>query len=138
MACSVTRLGSSIEWAIRKRTCKLLYVLSAASNHKPGPLQELHVAQTVALREGLRDFIIPLRVDDTLAYSDINIQLARVNAIDFTAGWAIGLHTLLKKLQQDGVQKDARYSAASVASWWQSQFGSDIRVRGEPEEYLSN
>jgi len=142
--CDQTRLlggedfWADIEEAIRKHTCRLLYVLSAASNHKPGPLQELHVAQTVARREGLDDFVISLRVDDTLAHSDINIQLARINAIDFRAGWAIGLRTLLKKLQQDRVQKDARFSAESVASWWQSQFGSDIRVRSELEEYLSN
>jgi hypothetical protein len=74
----------------------------------------LHVAQTVARWEGLRDFIIPLRVDDALAYSDINIQLARINAIDFSAGWAIGLHTLLKKLRQDGVQKGAQLPAAGM------------------------
>ncbi len=117
-----------IERAIREHTCKLLYVLSAASNHKPGPLQELHVAQTVARLEGLREFIIPLRIDNTLAHSDTNIQLARINAIDFTAGWATGLHILLKKLQQDRVQKDARFSAALVASWWQSQFGIDNQL----------
>jgi hypothetical protein len=125
---------------IRKHACKLLYVLSAASNHKTGPLQKLHVAQTAARREGLRDFIMPLRVDETIAHSAINTQtqLARINAIDFTAGWAMGRPILLKKLQQDGVQKDARYSPASVASWWQSQFGSHLGVWSQPAECLSN
>jgi hypothetical protein len=137
--CDQTRLlggedfWADIEEVIRKHTCKLLYVLLAASNHKSGPLQKLHVAQTVARWEGLGDFFIPLRVDDTLAHSDINIQLARINAIDFTAGWAIGLRTLLNKLQQDMVQKDAQFSAASVASWWQSQFGSESVCVASPK-----
>jgi hypothetical protein len=59
--CDQTRLlggedfWADIEEVIRKHACKLLYDLSASSNHEPGPLQELHVAQTVARREGWRD-----------------------------------------------------------------------------------
>lgn len=90
---------------IRKHACKLLYVLSAASNHKTGPLQKLHVAQTVARREGLHDFVIPLRVDGTMAYSDIKIQLARINAIDFTAGWAIGLTPYSRTSSRTGFKR---------------------------------
>lgn len=142
--CDQTRLlggedfWADIEGAIRARACKLLYVLSSASNHKSGPLQELHVAQSVARRENFGDFVIPLRIDETLAHAETNIQLARINAIDFTAGWATGLRTLLKKLAEDNVQKDERFDARAVASWWRSQIGSTSSILDEPEEYLSN
>ena len=93
--CDLTRLlggedfWSDIEIAIRDGTAKFLYVLSRDSNQKDGPLQELSVALAAARQKGLRDFVIPLRIDD-LPYQDINIQLNRLNAIDFSGSWAVG------------------------------------------------
>lgn len=56
-----------IEDAIRTRTTKFLFVLSRASNGKPGALDELHLAKTVAKTignsEGVKDFVVPLRHD---------------------------------------------------------------------------
>ena len=109
--CDLTRLlggedfWSDIEVAIRDYTAKFLYVLSRHSNQKPGTLQELSVATSAARQRELKDFVIPLRVDD-LPYQDINIQLNRLNAIDFSSSWAAGLRKLVEKLELDGVRKD--------------------------------
>ena len=141
--CDLTRLlggedfWADIEDAIRSEAGKLVYVLSRYSNVKPGPLQELHLSLSVARAHGLRDFVIPLLVDD-LPHSDINIQLARINATDFSRGWAQGLRSLLEKLERDGVAKDARFSPDSVAAWWQMSRETDAKVIRTPEEYLSN
>ena len=141
--CDLTRLLGGedfwidIEDAIRSDAGKLIYVLSRASNVKPGPLQELHLGQSVARTHGLNDFVIPLLVDD-LPHSEINIQLARTNAIDFRLGWAQGLRSLLEKLARDGIPKDARYSPDSVAMWWQMARETDAKVIKRPDEYLSN
>ncbi len=121
--CDLTRLLGGedfwvdIEDVLRNHTTKFLFVLSRNSNQKTGPLQELYLAQSVARKFDLKDFIIPLRIDD-IPYGDINIQLNRLNAIDFHEGWAPGLGRILEKLELDGVQKDDRFSPDSVASWW--------------------
>ena len=41
---------------------KVLYVLSRTSNAKDGPLRELQLAQSIARKEKLKDFVIPLEV----------------------------------------------------------------------------
>lgn len=141
--CDLTRLlggedfWSDIESAIREGTSKFLYVLSQDSNHKPGPLQELNVALSVAKQRELRDFVIPLRID-SLPYQDINIQLSRLNAIDFSAGWASGLSRLIEKLEHDCVRKDPRFSPSSIASWWSRSGNPGQSVLQSPEEYVSN
>src|SRR5688500_16159554 len=67
----------SIEDVIRMRAAKVVYLLSRASNSKDGCLKELHMAQGVARKESLADFIVPLRIDD-VSHSDVNI---RVNSL---------------------------------------------------------
>ena len=141
--CDLTRLLGGedfwvdIEDAIRIEAGKLIYILSRASNAKQGPLQELHLGRSVARTHCLKDFVIPVLVDE-MPHSDINIQLARLNAIDFRQGWAQGLRSLLEKLERDGVAKDARFSPDSVAEWWQTSRETDAKVIRTPEEYLSN
>ena len=141
--CDLTRLlggedfWSDIEVAIRDYTAKFLYVLSRHSNQKPGTLQELSVATSVARQRELKDFVIPLRVDD-LPYQDINIQLNRLNAIDFSSSWAAGLRKLVEKLELDGVRKDPRFSPSSVADWWSGVDRPGQSVLHSPDEYSSN
>lgn len=126
-----------IEAAIRNRAVKVLYVLSRTSNTKPGVLKELALAQTVAKVNKFRDFVIPLKIDN-IPYADINIDIHRLNAIPFEASWAQGFQQLLLKLEQDGVQKDSRFTPDAVTKWWRTQFNADAGVVNEPEECLSN
>jgi hypothetical protein len=141
--CDLTKLlggedfWKDIEEAIRVRTAKFLYVLSRTSNTKIGPLQELQVAQNVAKDNKLQDFIIPLLIDD-LTPRQINIQLARINAVSFNHGWAKGLNTLLDKLMQDNIPKDDKFTPISIVSWWRQQFSANKGISSQPEEYLSN
>jgi hypothetical protein len=126
-----------IEKAIRTRTIKFLYVLSRSSNKKTGPLQELQVAQTVLRNEELKDFIIPLLIDD-LPHSEINIQLARLNAIPFGEGWHPGLMQLIAKLEKDAIEKDPALGPKAVSEWWRQERSSFIETVNTPEEYLTN
>jgi hypothetical protein len=126
-----------IEKTIRERALKFIYVLSKTSNIKTGPLKELSVAENVARDHSLKDFIIPLHID-TLPHREINIQLARLNAITFDRGWAQGLKGLLDKLEEESVPKNALFTPNTVTSWWREQFSANGGVRDEPEEHLSN
>ena len=141
--CDLTRLlGGEDFWAdiedvLRNRAVKFLFVLSRNSNRKTGTLQELYVAQSVARKYDLKDFIIPLRLDD-IPYGDINIQLSRLNAINFHEGWDSGLRRILEKLELDSVQKDDRFSPDSVASWWCMRGTPRMMLDDSPEEHFSN
>ena len=141
--CDLTKLlggedfWKDIEQAIRERTCKFLYVLSMSSNKKPGPLQELQVAQNVARDLELKDFVIPLLIDD-LPPREINIQLSRIIAIPYNMGWAKGLELLLDKLEKEKIQKSPRFNPEAVTSWWRNQFSAEQGIIDEPDEYLSN
>ena len=145
--CDLTKLlggedfWKDIQEAIRKRSIRFLFVLSRSSNTKEGTLQELACAKAVAaqVRSEIRDFIIALKLDD-LPYSEVDIEIQRLNHIPFTGSWASGLNQLLKKLADDNVPKDARFNPDSVSSWWrsQSEFSALQGVVDEPEVELSN
>lgn len=141
--CDLTKLlGGEVFWddieaVIRDRAAKVIYVLSRTSNVKDGPLRELHLSQSLARREKLPDFVIPVHIDD-LPYAEVTIELTRVNAIPFEKSWAGGLATLLQKLEQDEVPKTPNFNRAAVNDWWRSQFGAAQGVLNEPEMVVSN
>lgn len=126
-----------IETAIRRHTAKFLFVLSKDSNTKQGPLNELSVARATASRLALPDFILPLKTDD-LPFEEMNIELARLNAVSFKPNWAQGLSLLLKKLEEDRVPKSPEHSSRTVATWWREHYSPSEGVTAETEEYLSN
>ncbi len=141
--CDLTKLlGGEIFWdnieeVIKTRAAKVLYVLSRTSNAKDGPLKELHFAQRVAKKEKLKDFVIPLHIDD-LPHGDITIEITRVNTVPCAKSWAAGLAKLLEKLEEDKVPKDAKFNRTAVNDWWRTQFSAEQGLRKEPEEYFSN
>jgi hypothetical protein len=141
--CDLTKLlGGEVFWddieeVIKTRAAKMLYVLSRTSNTKDGPLKELHFAQGVAKKEKLKDFVIPLNIDE-LPHGDITIEITRVNAVPFAHSWGAALAKLLEKLEEDHVPKDPKFNRTAVNDWWRTQFSAEQGLRKEPEEYLSN
>lgn len=141
--CDLTKLlGGEVFWddveaVIKTRAVKVLYVLSRTSNVKDGPLKELHFAQGVAKQEQLKDFVIPLNIDD-LPHGEITIEITRVNTVPFAQSWGAGLAKLLEKLEKDSVPRDAKFNRMAVTAWWRTQFSAEQGLRQEPEEYLSN
>lgn len=141
--CDLTKLlGGEVFWddieeVIKERAVKVLYVLSRTSNTKDGPLRELHFAQGVAKREKLKDFVIPLHIDD-LPHGDVTIEITRINAVPFGQSWGTGLVNLLEKLEGDNVPKNPQFTRTAVNDWWRTQFSAEQGLSGEPEEYLSN
>ncbi len=141
--CDLTRfLGGEDFWrdaekAIRERTAKFLFLLSRESNSKQGALDELQVAKNVARDLKLTDFIVPLRLDD-LPPREANIRLANLHMVSFNEGWAPGFAQLLKKLAEDGIKKNRRFSATSVTRWWKRHYRREELLRKEPERLISN
>lgn len=141
--CDLTKLlGGEVFWddieeVIKARAVKVLYVLSRTSNAKDGPLKELHFAQGVAKKEKLKDFVIPLHIDD-LPHGEITIEITRINTIPFAQSWGAGLAKLLEKLEEDGVPKDPKFNRTAVNDWWRTQFSAQQGLLQQPEAYLSN
>lgn len=129
---------TEVEDALRKATAKFLFVLSRVSNRKDGTLKELQLADTVRKALGIKDFIIPMRLDD-IAHQDMNVLIHRLNAISFTENWAYGLGRLLEKLLRDTVPRNTTaHNAALASSWWESNRGGYDLITPGPEVYLSN
>lgn len=97
---------SSIEKEIREHTFKFLIVSSTVANQREGVLKELAVAAKAKKKLGDENFIIPLAIDETLPYDDTNIDIVRLNAIDFKKSWASGLQDLLEALENQNVPKN--------------------------------
>lgn len=141
--CDLTKLlGGEVFWddiegVIRERAVKVVYALTRASNGKDGPLRELHLAQSLARREKLADFVIPANVDD-LPHGDVTIELIRVNSVDFHKSWAKGLAILLQKLEKDRVPKHPAFNREAVNDWWRAQFEGSRGVLNRPEIVVSN
>lgn len=127
----------NIENILRECTVKFLYVLSKTSNQKTGTLQELAVAKDIQKKQQISDYIIPLHIDD-LPYSDVNIELHRINSIPFDKGWAGGLSQLLKKLHEGDIKKNSIFNPQAVNLWWREHFSAENGVLAEPETLLSN
>src|SRR6266699_1327800 len=141
--CDLTKLlGGEVFWddieeVTKSRAVKVLYVLSRTSNAKDGSLKELYFAQGVTKKEKLKDFVIPLHIDD-LPHGEITIEITRINTVPFAQSWGAGLAKLLEKLEEDKVPKDPKFNRTAVNDWWRTQFSAEQGLRKEPEEYLSN
>ncbi len=128
---------NDIETAIRNHARKFIFVVTRTSNRKQGTLQELAVAVDVARRLNEAGFVVPIKCDD-LPYAEHNIQIHRLNALTFTAGWQQGLVSLLTTLDDAGVPRPLENGAIRVASWWnENRLNHDI-LRRSPESLWTN
>jgi hypothetical protein len=141
--CDLTNLlGGEVVWddvekIIRERAIKILFVHSRTSNSKDGTMREIHLAQSVSKKDGLENFIIPLRIDE-LSQDEVTIELTRIAPIEFYQAWSKGLAQLLKKLEDESLPKRANYNAEAVSSWWLGQYGTSFGIIEQSEELLSN
>ena len=94
-----------IQECLEKSTVKYLLVFSKKTFKKQGVIDEWeHVRSIIkSHRFKFKDFIIPLKIDD-VPYNT-RIGMNRINIIDFSNSWALGLKRLLTKLNRDSVPK---------------------------------
>ncbi len=128
---------SSIEREIRDNACKFLIVSSNFSNQREGVLKELAVAAKVKKQLNDETFIIPIAIDESLSYDDINIDIVRLNSIDFKKSWARGLRDLLDAFEKQKVPKNSPDPAKSNLLY-QQIFLHDKGVIEKEEIYDSN
>ena len=71
----------TIERIIRKRAAAVVVLLSKKGHEKSGVLDEVNVAITTERKEGLKNFVIPVRIDG-IEFSELRANLARKQIID--------------------------------------------------------
>jgi hypothetical protein len=125
-----------IEHAIGEQAAKIVVALSQASANKSGVLDEIAFAINTERGRKLRNFVIPIRLDD-LDFSRLRANVTRKNVIDFKGSWATGLAQLLKVLERDAVPR-GRVGPIDVARWSTTRLDPAYRVQALPEPLLSN
>jgi TIR domain len=126
-----------IDSELRNNTCKCICVLSSFSNRREGVLKELAVAEKVKKQFNDDTFIIPVVIDENLSYDDINIELLRLNAIDFKNSWAAGLRELLAAFDKQKVPCNSPDPSRSNLLFQQIFLHDKTVIEGE-ELYDSN
>ena len=98
------RFWDDIEDAIREHATKVVVCVSRIAQSKDGVLDEIHWALSTERAKGLKNFILPIRIDD-LPFGDVRANLGRRNLIDFSHNWKAGLGELTRALERDGVAR---------------------------------
>jgi hypothetical protein len=134
----VLRLNGGDDWqrklegALRDRACKVLLVANGMSVAKQGVRNEIQIASDVGRKIQDPNFIIPLR----LGPFDAPFLIAHAQYVDFSGGWAGGLHELLGVLEN--VYELPRNGEAPIAPWLSLQSLHGKHVAEIPERLISN
>lgn len=127
----------TIEREIRENTIQFFVVMSSVSNNRIGVLKEITVAQKTQRALNDPTFVVPLMIDDNLSYDDINIDVVRLNAIDFKKSWAIGLQDVIKFLEDKGI-KPIQTDAEKANNLYEQIFLQNLVPIEKEEIYTSN
>ncbi len=137
------RFWKEIDKVIRNRACKVLLVYSnnICYENEPGELKtginkEIELAESIAANERLKDFIIPLHIDNSRY--DLFVGANMLNHIPFNENWAEGLEQLVKKLDKDKVPKSTHSVDSSIANWFENDYINSNDIIDKTELYYSS
>jgi TIR domain len=125
-----------IQECLENSSCKYLIVLSKKTFEKSGVLDEWEYVRSLIKNFELTDFIIPLKIDDVSF--NTRIGLNRINIIDFSKSWALGLKHLINKLERDSILKIKVDSQLSLNEWFSNRWGVGQGLQEKEEIYYSN
>ena len=129
----------TINKTIREEAIKFVFITSKSScdPNRDGVKKELAVADK--MRKVNPNFIVPVRVDD-VSYSDLPVEILRLNVIDFSNDWADGLNELVKYLRKEAVPlvNNTQSSQFYIDRWNSSQSAFRSVLTDDFNEYCSN
>ncbi len=133
------RFWNTIQKGINRAIKELLVysknIVDAAGNLKQGIEDEISYAKDQAWQDRLKDFIIPLHIDDS-GYGLV-IGMPNINHVPFNKDWAEGLRILLKKLKADGVMPSSQ-PTSTFSDWYANTYASNIQVEERNQTYFSS
>ncbi len=134
------RFWPTIQQAIQS-SFKVLFVYSSNIVTGEGILKggienEIEYAKSIAAANDLKDFIIPLRIDDSPF--NLAIGLPNLNQIPFENNWAAGLKTLIKKLEKDNAPKEFSPSESVMSEWYENEYVSNCTIVDSAELFYTS
>lgn len=139
----ITQLfGAEIFWddiedCIRNHAAKFVIVLSANSQQKQGVLDEVNLAVTIERNKPIKDFVIPVRIDD-FSYDNVRINIGRKNIIDFYESWPKGFGQLIKVLERGNVVKEQTLSSQETSACVENILAGSQRLVKKPQSLMTN
>lgn len=124
---------SDIDDAIKRRTFRMLGLLSRHSIAKPNPVKERTLALNIDKQPGRAGFLIPLNVDG-IPPVELDWLTSDITFVPFSSSWSHGLTQLLKLLERENCPRTAGDGRAIVSRLVAS---SDL-VCERPETLTSN
>ena len=109
--------------------------MSTSTFTKQGVLDEWEYCRSIEKQYGLKDFIIPVKIDNSAFNSRIGLNVR--NIISFEEYWGLGLKRLLKKLSSDQVPR-TETTALSVVEWYNNVFTNFSGLNEEQDTFFSN
>ena len=121
---------------LEHQSIKYILVVSSVTFDKSGVLDEWEHCKSIERQYQLRDFIIPVKVDNSPFNSRMGLN--RKNIISFENNWGEGLKRLLRKLAFDEVPKITA-NTNSIMDWYDNVYTtySGIEYR-EKDLFYSN
>jgi TIR domain len=141
--CDVTKLlggeawWSDIDQAIDAAAFRVLFVSTLEANRKPGTLRELRLALDAQKKHCLKDFVIPLKIDE-FPFASMQESIQGLNCVRFDKTWAAGLANLLKLLEREGAPKSAAAGPGCVADWYKRSIDQNRQIVVSREQCYSN
>ena len=130
-----------IESAIRNDTVKFVLVMSNNAFDEKDRLRD-GIAKEVALANIIKKqidddyFLIPMRIDG-IDYSKFAIDFLRLNGIDCSKNWAVGLSQLIDVFERDEVAHDTT-KVSETLSAWREIHQHHTRALSQSEELLQS
>ena len=123
--------------AIDRHAFRVLFASTLHSNQKAGTLRELKMALDAGPRHGLKDFLVPLKVDQ-FPFEATDERIRDLNFVRFDESWEAGLHQLLALLDREGAPKSPQAGPACVAEWRQRSLDCRRKHVVKEDHYVSN
>lgn len=111
-------------------------IITEDGSLKQGIENEIEYAKSIASSNNLKDYIIPLHIDNS-PYN-LAIGFPNINHIPFEKNWADGLKALKKKLDKDDVPKTFNISDSVMSEWYENNYVSNCSIVDSPELFYSS
>jgi hypothetical protein len=141
--CDVTKLlGGEKFWdditdAVENYTFRFLFASTLHSNRKQGALRELNMALKTEEATKIKDFIIPLKVDQ-FPFKSTQDSVKDRNFVRFDENWAAGLAQLLKLLERENTPRSPLAGPSCVSEWYQNSLDQNRKIVVTNERCYSN
>ena len=122
---------------INDSTFRFLFASTLESNRKTGTLRELNLALKAEEKHGIRDFIIPLKVDG-FPFASAHNSIRQRNFIRFDKNWSAGLAQLLRLLERQQAPKSASAGPDAVSAWYARTLDENRKTVVSNENCFSN